>query len=291
MIILKGWQQKILRKTNSYYLLRRIYRNTQSLLWQTRSIIENKLGHEAPPAIRQRTVAMFHAKRSGSTVLSDLLRKHPKIFWDSEINTPYIVKSFNKQVVHGAHNLAKAISRLQRRSLHAPKKGFYGFEATSCDSYVGHISLVDYIEYMHYLGIGYFIILKRKNSLKKIVSWFVARERGHNHLFSNEKVRLTQIALDTKKLIEILQLDYNYFRMLTELLRNSCVLQLTYEDDISHNPLVAYRRVCNYLDIESIEFSTRLKKTNPYELSKIISNFEEVKHTLSGTPYEWMLYD
>jgi hypothetical protein len=292
MIVLKGWQQQILRKTNTYFLLRRIYRNTQLLLWQTKSVIKNICRDEALPAIRQGNIAMFHTKRSGSTVLSDLLNQHPKIFWDGEINSPYIPKSLNKQVIHGAHNLAEAIRRLQRRMFYAPQKGFYGFETTSGDLYFGHISLPDYVEHMHILGIDYGIILKRKNFLKKIVSWSVAMKRGgRTHLLSNEKVGLTQIELDTKNLTKILQRNHNYFRMLDELLQNSRVLQLTYEDDISHNPLVAYERVCNFLDIDNVDFPIRHKKTNPYELSKVISNFEEVKHTLSETPFEWMLYD
>jgi hypothetical protein len=35
--------------------------------------------------MRPGNVMMFHAGRSGSTVLGDLLGQHPRVFWDSEI--------------------------------------------------------------------------------------------------------------------------------------------------------------------------------------------------------------
>jgi len=291
MITLKGWQQQILRKTNTYWLLRRIYRGIQLLFWQTRLIIKNKGRDAAIPAIRQGNIAMFHTLRSGSTVLSDLLKQHPKIFWDGEINAAYTVKWLNKQVANGTHNLAEAIRRLQKRMFYVPENGFYGFEITSFDLWIGRITLSDYVEHIHNLGIDYFIILKRKNFLKKKVSMLITKKTGQTHLLSSEEVRLTQIALDTKNLLKSLQQHHDYFSTLEELLKNSRVLLLTYEDDISHDPLLGYRRVCNFLDIEYVEFPIQRKKTNPYGLSQVILNFEEVKHTLSGTPFEWMLYD
>ena len=234
---------------------------------------------------------MFHAKRSGSTVLSDLLKQHSEIFWDGEINTAYTIRLFNKQVVNGADNLAEVIRRLQRRMFYITQNGFYGFEITSFDFFVGRISLSDYVERIHDLGVDYFIILKRKNFLKKNVSMLITQKTGQTHLLSNEKVRLTQIALDAKNLLNSLQQHHNFFSTLEELLKNNRVLLLTYEDDISHDPLLAYKRVCNFLDIEYVEFPIQRKKTNPYGLSEVILNFEEVKNTLSGTPFEWMLYD
>ena len=37
---------------------------------------------------QSKNIAMFHAGRSGSTVLGDLLNQNPQIFWDSEIFQP-----------------------------------------------------------------------------------------------------------------------------------------------------------------------------------------------------------
>lgn len=291
MITLKGWQQQILRKTNTYYFVRRAYRDTQLLFWQTRSILKSKGKDATTPESRQGHVTMFHAMRSGSGVLTDLLKQHPKIFWDGEINPAYIQKWHKKKVVNGTRNLSEAVRRVQRRMIFAPQKRFYGFEVTLNDFLLGHISLSDYVEHIHNLGINYFIILIRKNFLRKIVSMVIAMKRGQTHILSREKVRLTRISLDTQNLTEKLQNHHDYFSMLDNLIKDKKVLRLTYEDDISKNPVLGYRRVCNFLGIECFEFPIRYKKTNPYNLSEIIYNFKEVEHTLRGTPFEWMLYD
>ena len=234
---------------------------------------------------------MFHAGRSGSTVLTDLLRQHPKIFWDGEINNAYIQKWHKKNVVIGNRNFVEAIRRVQKRMICAPKKKFYGFEALLYDFLFGRINLSDYIKHINNLGINYFIILTRRNILRNIVSHRIAGRSGHYHRSSKEKVQMTRISLDISNLIEKLQNNQNYFRMIDDLTKDKKVLRLSYEDDISQNPAIGYRRVCNFLDIECLKLPVRYKKSNPYKLTELIYNFKEVEHTLHGTPFKWMLYD
>lgn len=291
MIILKGWQQQILRKTNTYSFMRKAYRDIQLMLWQTRSIMKSKSRHAEIPPIRKEYIAMFHSMRSGSGVLTELLNKHPMIFWDGELNPAYMQKYHKKQIANGGHNLTEAVRRIRRRMIYAPANRFYGFEITSHDFLIGQIGLSDYVEHIQKLGINYFILLIRKNILRRIVSMVIAMKRGQTHLLSREKVRLTRIELDTKKLIKNLKYHHNYFAMLEELMKDKKVIRLTYEDDISQNPLLAYRKVCNFLDIDYVEFPVRHKKTNPYKLTEIFINIKEVEHILRGTPFEWMLYD
>ena len=53
MLILKGWQQQFLRKTNTYDFVRRAYRDAQLLCWQTRELIRIRGRDTATPAMRQ----------------------------------------------------------------------------------------------------------------------------------------------------------------------------------------------------------------------------------------------
>ncbi len=74
-------------------------------------------------------------------------------------------------------------------------------------------------------------------------------------------------------------------------LRGRPVLHLTYEDDVSRDPLIAYRRICLFLNLVPTSAAVRLKKTNPFELGAMVENLEEVIEYLHGTPFEWMIRD
>lgn len=131
------------------------------------------------------------------------------------------------------------------------------------------------------------------------MSSIIAHKTMRWHQTIHEKPEPTQIELDldnvrigltVKPLIVWLQDHQETFQMLEELLRDRKVLYLTYENDISTDPLIAYRRVCNFLDFDQYPVSIRYSKTNPFNLTELISNFDETRHILCGTPFEWMLY-
>lgn len=144
-----------------------------------------------------------------------------------------------------------------------------------------------------------FIILKRRNYLRKLVSSVIADKTLRWHQTHRERPKLIQIelALDeiqigarTKPLMVWLQNFHDRFLILEGLLSNQKVLQLTYEDDIELSPLLAYERVCDFIGVKPYEVSVRYGKTNPFKLDEMIINFEEIVATLRGTPFEWMVY-
>jgi hypothetical protein len=47
--------------------------------------------------------------------------------------------------------------------------------------------------------------------------------------------------------------------------------------------------ICSFLGIRPLSPKITLTKTTPFALSEIISNYPEIKNTLVGTPYQWML--
>jgi len=243
---------------------------------------------------------MFHIGRSGSTVLSDLLNQHRKLFWDGEIYRKIITK-WEK---YGDVTVAKGISEdpvefLQKRMNRAGQK-FYGFEVKFFHLKLTKTNLSDYINHLHSLEFSHYIILERKNYLRKIVSSIIARERSQSHQTADEKPLLHQIEIDVsnveidrdaKPMIEYL-IDYQEcFRLLNKLLTGKRVLKLTYEDDILSDPLKGYNLVCNFINIRPQNVSVRFGKTNPFKLHEMIYNIGEVERSLSGTPFEWMLND
>ena len=68
------------------------------------------------------------------------------------------------------------------------------------------------------------------------------------------------------------------------------MLRLSYEADIATDPTVGYRRICEFLNLTpQDDASVSYAPLNPFPLSSIITNFPEVRQTLRGTRYEWML--
>jgi hypothetical protein len=281
----------VLLRTGTYAPLARAFRYTRILTREARAIRKNKSSDEALSVAQQGNIAMFHAGRSGSTVLGDLLGRHPNIFWDGEIYVGYFQKWRKKRVLNGAQDfLDEAVQLLRRGMTHSPKP-FYGFEVHSYHLQVANVTLQDYIERINDMGISHFIILVRKNILRKILSAIIAQKISQYHQGLQKEVALTRIDINIKNLVERLQNQYKYYSMLEDLLKSRKVLRLTYEDDIQNDPLVGYKRICQFLDIEYIEARARLGRTNPFNLSDMILNFGEVERTLRGTPFEWMLYD
>lgn len=245
-------------------------------------------------------IAMFHAGRCGSTVLGDLLNQHPKIFWDGEI--------FEGRILEHAKfsGPSDAVRLFIRIYMYRQTTAFYGFETKFTEEHhlrAQRIAMpVDqYLELLRNLGYAHFIVLQRRNYLRKAVSAAVGRKRRQFHHRSN-RPSLTRVRLDVDHfrsgnrhwpLLEYFQsLDERYAN-LEHHLRADRTLKLVYEDDIMENPKAAYQHVCTFLGIESEDSdpTIRLRRSNPFGLPEIVENFDEVAMLLRGTAYEWMLDD
>ena len=251
------------------------------------------------PLLRKGNIAMFHVGRSGSTVFADLLGQHPGIFWDAEIYEGIFQEWEQSGIEIGTSELSVVdpVEYVRQRMRLAGSK-FYGFEVKFFHLRILNTELADYVKSLPDLGFTHYIVLERKNYLRKIVSSVIAHQISRWHQADRESavssivldVDNVQIDRDAKPLMAYLQ-DYSEkFRALERLLDGQRVLRLTYEDDVSGDPLVGYQRACNFLGIDPHEVSVRLGKTNPFKLTEIIANLDQVEQTLSGTRYEWMLY-
>ena len=84
-------------------------------------------------------------------------------------------------------------------------------------------------------------------------------------------------------------MDEQYQRLRTALAGED-VLELSYEEDIFNDPMVAYTKVCHWLGVESSPVQVRNRKTpSVMELNKVIENWNSVVEALSGTRYAWMV--
>ena len=240
---------------------------------------------------------MFHAGRSGSTVLADLLGQHPKVFWDGEVYTHHVMKWGVSR-----RDRSDEATRLIRRRMNCSPRPLYGFEVKYFHVKCSGVPFGKYVEQLRRLGLEHFIVLDRRNHLRQLVSSLIGEKSSRYHQRSGERAVLTRIVLDVNEiklephtkampLIEHLKGYEEDVCMLEDLLHQHNVLRLTYETDVLKDPLVGYRRICNFVNIDCIEYPIRYGKTNPFYLEDIILNYEEVKNTLGGSPFEWMLDD
>lgn len=252
-------------------------------------------------AFRPGNVAMFHMGRCGSSVLCDLLNQHPKMYWGGEIYTPSI-RGWRKQKqyklqVEGITLQPAPLKILQRDMLVAGSK-YYGCEIKFHHLSEGQITIADYVNYLKQRDFK-FITLVRKNFLRSIVSNTVmfssTKTKTHNR--TDEKVVLNKVKLDVdearyngyrKPLIKHLRTHQKNFSDFEAMLSTQNILKLTYEDNIFSDPSDAYLKACEFLSLEPCDLNVRLRKTNPFPLSEIITNYEEVKDYLSDTEFAWM---
>ncbi|MEA5466103.1 hypothetical protein [Leptothoe sp. PORK10 BA2] len=254
------------------------------------------------------SIAMFHIGRSGSTVLGNLLNQNPNVFWDGEVYHTYVDWGGQKALKKGQNPSIDPVKLLQVQKIKARRR-YYGFEVKFYHLDRTNISLPDYVQQISEQGISHFIILKRKNYLRKIVSSYVSFDKKKSRLRTiyesdhhpaDTKAKLHQINLNVnsftidgsrKSLLDHLEYYQQSFQKLDTELVNKKVLRLTYEEHIAQGPINGYHQACDFLGISRHPVTVQYGKTNPFKLSEIVENFSEVEKTLNNTEFEWMLYE
>lgn len=252
--------------------------------------------------LRPGNIVMFHIGRCGSTALATMLRQHREMFWVSEYYESFF-REWRKEN-EGEEIVGKMPDdavELLKRSMGNALHRYYGFEIKPFHLRLIEYSMESYFEKLQELGFSHYIILDRKNRLRKIVSSVLAHsDRTKYHQDSKTGAKLKQahidvnsvkIDYDDKPLLSFLS-DYDsQLSSLNKMIGDKNSLNLTYEEDIQEDPLIGYRRICDFVGLRPKDISARISRTNPFPVRDMIENFEEVENVLKGTSYEWMLYD
>lgn len=247
-------------------------------------------------------VAMFHTGRSGSVVLGDLLNQHPRVFWDAEILIRLVVQWRRE---HASGDLVIPVDPIAflRRRMRLAGTGFYLFEVKPYHLQFFDVGMETFVEHLADIGVTHFIILERRNYLRKIVSSLVAQSAtgsysvaaGAQPVLNRVVLNVEKVAIDLgvspKPLLAYLSEYGNQFAKLRRILRDEVVLDMTYEEDLLRDVTNGYRSVIRFLRLKEHPVAPRYGRANPFQLSEMIVNFEEVQETLVGTAFEWMLYE
>jgi hypothetical protein len=155
----------------------------------------------------------------------------------------------------------------------------------------------DFLQRQEELGFRRWLVLERRNLLRIVISTLVADARGTYHVYGRSP-DLTRIHLDPERveidsqrqpLLGFLRDHQQNYGELRELLAGRNHLWLGYEESLERNPLQGYAGCCRFLGVEPRKVKVPTARTTPYPLSDVLSNFEEVRSYLQGTPFAWML--
>ena len=281
-----------LRVTGTFRFAKRVIQRTETARLYLLTSLKRLFHRGSRPRHRQGNLVMFHTGRSGSSVIADMLSRHPAIHWDGELFNYDLQLWRNKP-----RDRSIEVQRRIKRRMNLFESSIYGIELLPTQLKSGHIDTGPFITVLEDFGVQHFILLTRRNILRKIVSNLVARERGRWRLGSGETAPLTRIHVDITKLLMAstkplldhmrdMQADYDTLRAL---LSSRRCLHLVYEDDVLGDPRCAYHKICGFLGVEHIELPVRHGRTTPQPLNQIVQNFDEVQQVLAGTEFEWML--
>jgi rhamnosyltransferase subunit B len=263
-------------------------------------------------ALREQSIPprwnMIHAGRCGSTLLGLLLDNHPKIAWDGELFVGHWGEFEKRARERGENtstrwNSSKYYPNDPIRYIQSCAEVFpsrqYGFSIKLFHLEFLNLAIEDYLQRVTELGFVHNVVLERKNLLRVVVSALVAEAKGVYHLW-RQKSELRPIHLDVnnveidsqaRPLLDFLATYEQQYRALATASGAHHTLWLVYEEDIAKDPLRAYRRCCEFLEVDPHPVSIPAARTTPFPLSEVLMNFDEVAASLKGTRFEWMLSD
>lgn len=244
---------------------------------------------------RKANVFMPHIGRVGSTVLADLLNQHSQIHWDGE----FYPKQNERYLKIISENPIKLLEIKMTQNI----TDYYGFELKSLEKQLYGKNAVNqnfdlFLKNIEKLNFNHFILLERKNYLKQFISYKFAKKTKIHHIKKDTK-NINTLEVNPQKslwfgkyktLFKHFEYLDSFYENTKNILKQKKTLFLTYEDDILQNPIIAYKKVCDFLNIENQNPKVNLKRTNPYPLSDIIENYDEMEQYFKNTKYEWMLY-
>jgi hypothetical protein len=262
------------------HLIRRILLSSKNFA----SLVGNISG-SLTKNIREKNVVIFHPGRCGSSVIGMMLNQHPKVEWIGEIfkdnygeypwvwNEPYRFINFRKRI-----SMSSIFGMEIKIDQH--------FENTKIDS-------EEVVGSLEKSGFEFFILLKRKNYLSKMVSARAARKVGSWNTKKNIETPKVDVPVGKTRKGGIIERFKKYdecYEIIKKGIKNKNSLSLTYENDVKKDPKRAFKKISDFLDLGEVHVEVKTEKMNNRHVREKISNISEVEKKLRNTKYEWMLH-
>jgi hypothetical protein len=273
--------------------IRAIFKDPRLAGRYARSGLQTRIIGPATAWRRPGGVAMFHIARCGSTVLTDQLGQNTRIYWDGETygRTYSALRAQGKTspLIDSGFDPADYVIRRRSRS----GGRWFGFDLKFHQLTDFGMELDRYVALLRDAGIDRFVVLRRRNHLRRMISAQAGWKRGRYHMTNGPSPDVMQVEIAVTATGRPLattfgELDAGYDQ-LERLVPEDRRLALTYEDHVESDPSIGYQQVCEFLGLPSPTVDVRLRRSNPFAIADMVTNFDEVEAELTGTPYAWML--
>lgn len=250
-------------------------------------------GHNLGPT----NFVIIGSQRVGTTWFRTLLDSHPRIRCYGEVLNlndvtersypKFIHESASRLILHHINRKKVLYTYLDELLFGRSDDGVVGFKLM--------YSMMTWWPYQFPMAMGYVrerrlavIHLTRRNVLQTHISRVTARTNGVWHTDKTLKgcPRVTVPAAELlKSLDRIRRQDEVWTHKLTAL----SPLSISYEELVNDFDAVSMR-ILAFLNVDpSVSLKSSLKKINPNNFRQIIENYDAVRNTLTGTPYEKFL--
>ena len=249
-------------------------------------------------------IVNWHLGRCGSSVLGSLLAQHPSIAYSNEIYSRYMPRR------RGSSSLPSIGSVLAQAEKVASGCELHLLEVKHLpDQNLGlypQLEVQDWLNLFFAQGYRHHLLMRRRNGLRRIVSHFRAAQSGQYVLGSSgDVVNGSPIMIPLEGIVHgfgsrtLLGWLDEYERGHADMQR--CLgalakaksdfswLEIVYEDQIEHDPRMAYQDVCDFLGLHAVDVGLPFRKMSPGRLVDLIANLDEVRDCLSSTRFAWML--
>lgn len=265
---------------------------------------------------------MFYP-RSGSTVIDHILTQHPLVNAINEPHREHRESSTNQRLKINRQKPKKvSLKDFMKPVIGALPKNKKIVCFQYCDLDIGYISEIYDIDiHANFIKNNFknLIIIRRKNILKQIISYYKAHYSNIWHNNNNQSTEFKfKFTFDECIMNNTLNEgnSFNYFHnpilprgnnissiyeyidvyekdqknLLLKLQEyNVNYLDIIYEDHIENNPFVAIKMIENYIKIPHYDNYTMPLKKISKGIEYDITNYDEICKELQNTKYEWML--
>lgn len=244
---------------------------------------------------RRGAFAVANVSRCGSSVLGQLLHQHPSIRFDGESYRHGLPSgtSLSDAARDGVRLEIEATLQRRMRMSIAP---WFGFDDQPLYLQLGAIDVASHAAGLKKLGFTHFVILRRSNLIRRLVSATRAAESGVYAVRSADvPPRSGPVTLPTQGpsgepiLLQRLDAVERFYSEVEAAHATDRVLHVNYERHIENDPRVAFRMVVEFLGLPQAERDVPLRRLNTRPTKEILLNYGEVSTALRGTKYEWML--
>lgn len=242
---------------------------------------------------------IFTLPRTGSTLLSKSLNKHPEIFCDDEIfhfsfrdyfspnqfrffKIRYLPKKIN-YIINYPTTYLRLNNFLKKYFTNKPNENFKarGFKLM----YYQTFYMPGLINYLKKNDVK-IILLLRENIFRNALSDMRARATGvyHNQNENEEMISgLPKLKVDTTALKNKMEHIIVQNKKLEQIVSDRDYLKIHYEDFADWNSTM--NKIFDFLNVSHYDVSAGAKKLNPDKAEDMIANFSEVKNWLQQNNY------